>query len=143
MPLAGPGGPGRAGTGGAGTRGAGNGGAGGGTGTGPAGAGGAGSGAGGTGISAATGPVGALRGSPDVRAAAIVLRELPPSIARQVRAVRAATPSEVSLRLADGVVIVWGGPARRAQKARELALLIRTHARVYDVSGPGTAVTKR
>jgi cell division protein FtsQ len=138
MPLAGPGGPGRAGTGGAGTRGAGNGGAGG-TGTGPAGTG----GAGGTGISAATGPVGALRGSPDVRAAAIVLRELPPSIARQVRAVRAATPSEVSLRLADGVVIVWGGPARWAQKARELALLIRTHARVYDVSGPGTAVTKR
>jgi len=48
----------------------------------------------------------------------------------------------VSLQLANGVVIVWGDSSRAAEKARELALLMRTHARLYDVSAPGTAVTQ-
>jgi cell division protein FtsQ len=100
-----------------------------------------------TGINGAGGAGGAagvtsLRGSPVPRAAAAVLRELPPRIARQVRVVTAATPSDVSLRLADGVVIVWGDTSRPEEKARELALLMRTHARRYDVSAPGTAVTQ-
>jgi hypothetical protein len=35
---------------------------------------------------------------------------------------------------------IWvHGPA--AEKSRELALLMRTHARSYNVSAPGTAVT--
>ena len=54
----------------------------------------------------------------------------------------APTPSEVSLQLANGTVIVWGDTSRSAEKARELALLMRTHARRYDVSAPGTAVTQ-
>ncbi len=87
-------------------------------------------------------PVSSLRGSPLARAAAAVLHELPPRIARQVRVVNAATPSEVSLRLANSVVIVWGDPSRPAEKAKELTLLMRTHARRYDVSAPGTAVTQ-
>lgn len=97
-----------------------------------------------TGINGAAGAAGvtSLRGSPVPRAAAAVLRELPPRIARQVRVVTAATPSDVSLRLADGVVIVWGDTSRPEEKARELALLMRTHARHYDVSAPGTAVTQ-
>lgn len=119
-----------------------------GTGTGSGtGNGGRGSGSGGTGSGAARSrgaPMSAesLRGSPDVRAAAAVLHELPTLISRQVRAVWAASPSDVSVRLAGGVVIVWGDTARRDQKVRELALLMHTHARLYDVSGPGTAVTK-
>lgn len=88
------------------------------------------------------GPPGtALRGNPAVRAAAAVLRELPGHLTRQVRVVSAASPDDVTVRLADGVTIVWGGPQRAAQKARELAVLMRTHARHYDVSGPGTAMT--
>lgn len=83
-----------------------------------------------------------LRGSLAVRAAAAVLRELPARIARQVRAVAAASPDEVSVRLAGGVTIVWGGPQRAAEKSRELAVLMRAHARRYDVSGPGTAMTQ-
>jgi cell division protein FtsQ len=79
---------------------------------------------------------------PVARAGAAVLRELPPRIARRVRAVSAPTPSEVSLQLANGAVIVWGDTSRSAEKARELALLMRTHARRYDVSAPGTAVTQ-
>ncbi|HYA50844.1 MAG TPA: FtsQ-type POTRA domain-containing protein [Streptosporangiaceae bacterium] len=79
---------------------------------------------------------------PVARAGAAVLRELPPPIARRVRTVSAPTPSEVSLELANGAVIVWGDPSRAAEKARELTLLMRTHARRYDVSAPGTAVTQ-
>ncbi len=85
---------------------------------------------------------GALRGSPAVRAAAVVLRELPRRIAGRVTAVTAAGPSDVSVRLAGGVVIVWGDTGRAAQKTAELAALMHTHARLYDVSGTGTAVTR-
>jgi cell division protein FtsQ len=91
------------------------------------------------------GPAGAAAPSslrPVASAAAAVLRELPPRIARRVAVVTAPTPADVSLRLANGVVIVWGDTARPAEKARELALLMRTHARRYDVSAPGTAVTQ-
>jgi cell division protein FtsQ len=79
---------------------------------------------------------------PVARAGAAVLRELPPGIARRVAVVSAPTPWEVSLQLANGAVIVWGDTSRSAEKAKELALLMRTHARRYDVSAPGTAVTQ-
>jgi cell division protein FtsQ len=84
----------------------------------------------------------ALRGSPAVRAAAAVLAELPGRIARKVRGVTAGGPNDVAVTLANGVVIVWGGTGRAALKARELDVLLRRHARVYDVSGTGTAVTR-
>jgi len=83
-----------------------------------------------------------LRGNPAVRAAATVLRELPPAIAQRVRTMLAPTASDVWMRLTGGVVIVWGDTSRPAEKAKELSLLMRTHARGYDVSAPGTAVTE-
>jgi cell division protein FtsQ len=79
---------------------------------------------------------------PMASAGAAVLRELPPRIARRVAVVSAPTPAEVSLQLANGAVIVWGDASRSAEKAKELALLMRTHARLYDVSAPATAVTQ-
>lgn len=85
---------------------------------------------------------GTLRGSPAVRAAAAVLAELPPRVARHVRSVTTGGPSDVSVKLADGVVVVWGGTERGRIKARELEILMRRRARVYDVSGVGTAVTQ-
>jgi cell division protein FtsQ len=85
---------------------------------------------------------GPLRGSPAVQAAATVLGELPHPIGRQVRSVTAVTASDVSVRLADGTVVVWGDTSRARQKAAELAVLMSRHARLYDVSGPGTAVTR-
>jgi cell division protein FtsQ len=94
-------------------------------------------------VPAAGSPAGTpLRGNPAVRAAATVLRELPPAIAHRVQAVHAPNASDVSVRLGDGVVIVWGDTSRAAEKAKELALLMRTDARGYDVSAPGTAVTQ-
>jgi hypothetical protein len=86
---------------------------------------------------------GSLRGSPDVRAAALVLRALPPWFGRRVEMVWAGSPSDVSVRLAGGIVIVWGDSGRAAEKAKEVAVLMRTHARFYDVSGSGAAVTRR
>lgn len=92
---------------------------------------------------AAAGPAPALRGSPAVRAAAAVCRELPRWITRRLRAVAAPDQYDVSLRLADGVTIVWGSPQRAAGKLKELKILMRaTQARRYDVSAPGTAMTQ-
>jgi cell division protein FtsQ len=85
---------------------------------------------------------GQLRGSPAVAAAATVLGELPDRIGRQVRSVTAVTATDVSVKLAGGTQIVWGDTSRAGQKATELSVLMRRHARLYDVSAPGTAVTK-
>jgi cell division protein FtsQ len=85
---------------------------------------------------------GTLRNSPAVRAAAAVLAELPSRAARQVRGVTTGGPNDVSVKLADGATVIWGGAERGSFKAAELQILMRRHARVYDVSGVGTAVTK-
>jgi cell division protein FtsQ len=84
-----------------------------------------------------------LRGSPAVLAAATVLRELPARLARSVRAIDAPSADAVTLRLSGGVRIAWGGTGQPAIKSRELAILMRGHARYYDVSDPQTAVTGR
>jgi len=83
-----------------------------------------------------------LRGDPDVGAAAAVLGELPAPLRRSVRSVTASGPDQVTLQLSDGVTVLWGGTDRAAAKAQELAVLRQTHASYYDVSAPGTAVTK-
>jgi cell division protein FtsQ len=82
-----------------------------------------------------------LRGSPAEYAAAVVLHELPRYLGRSVVSMQAPSATEVTLRLAHGITIVWGGTDRAAQKSRELAVLMRTHAHTYNVSAPGTAVT--
>jgi cell division protein FtsQ len=83
-----------------------------------------------------------LRGSPAVAAAAAVLGELPRQVARQVRGVATGGPNDVSVKLANGSIVVWGGDERARIKAKELRILMRRHARVYDVSGVGTALTR-
>lgn len=85
---------------------------------------------------------GTLRNSPAVRAAAAVLAELPRRAARQVRGVTTGGPNDVSVKLANGAIVIWGGAERGSFKAAELQILMRRPARVYDVSGVGTAVTK-
>lgn len=59
-----------------------------------------------------------LRGNPAVRAAAIVLTELPPRIAHRVRAVSAAGAADVSVTLAKGVVVIWATPAAPGRRRR-------------------------
>ena len=82
-----------------------------------------------------------LRGNPAVGAAVTVLRQLPPSIRRLVRAVAAPSPDAVTLDLRGGITVLWGGTSRPAAKAAELEILMRTKASSYDLSDPNTAVT--
>jgi cell division protein FtsQ len=90
---------------------------------------------------AGAGSVASLRGSPAVYASARVLRELPAGLARQVTEVAAPAASDVTLTLSGGITIVWGSADRAAEKAKELGVLMHTHARSYDVSAPETAMT--
>jgi len=82
-----------------------------------------------------------LRASRAVGAAVTVLRQLPPSIRRLVRAVAAPSPDAVTLDLRGGITVLWGGTSRPAAKAAELEILMRTKASSYDLSDPNTAVT--
>jgi cell division protein FtsQ len=86
-------------------------------------------------------PVSSLRGDPDVSAAAAVVDELPAALRSTVTSVTVPSPDQVTLQLRSGVTVVWGGPDDAAAKAKELAVLMQTHARYYDVSSPATAVT--
>jgi cell division protein FtsQ len=88
-----------------------------------------------------TAAVSSLRGDPGVGAAAAVLAELPASLRASVTSVVVPSPEQVTLRLSSGVTILWGSPDDAAAKAEELAVLMPTHARYYDVSAPATAVT--
>jgi len=86
-------------------------------------------------------PAGSARHNPAVLAAGSVIRNLPRWLRGQVSAVRAAGPADVILILRDRASVVWGGTGHAAAKAAEVAVLLRTGARYYDVSDPRTAVT--
>jgi cell division protein FtsQ len=88
-----------------------------------------------------TEPASALRGDPDVAAAVAVLAELPGAVRSSVTSVIVPSPDQVTLSLRSGVTILWGSADDAAAKARELAVLMPTHARYYDVSSSATAVT--
>jgi cell division protein FtsQ len=83
----------------------------------------------------------ALRGDQSVALAAAVLSELPPAMKSSVESV-AVPDGQVTLTMSDGETVVWGGTDRSAAKVQVLAILMRTHARYYDVSAPGVALTE-
>ena len=87
-------------------------------------------------------PSGPLRGNPAVAAAVAVLHELPASLSGRLTLVTAPTADDVTLHLTGGVTVIWGDFGRAAAKARVLAVLMRTHARLYDVSAPTVATTR-
>lgn len=75
-------------------------------------------------------------------AAARVLEALPPALSEQVTGTTAGTPDSVTLTLASGATVVWGSPDESDRKAAVLQVLLATPAEVYDVSAPGTPVTR-
>jgi cell division protein FtsQ len=83
-----------------------------------------------------------LRGNSGVRAAALVLRQLPPALASRVTSVAAPSATAVTLHLTGGITVLWGAPGQAARKWAELEQLLGTHARSYDISDPTTAVTQ-
>lgn len=82
------------------------------------------------------------RADPTTRSALQVLAELAAPLRDQVRIVRAASPSGVTLLLADGRQVIWGGAGNAAVKAEAIAVLLRMPGRVFDVSRPDV-VTRR
>jgi cell division protein FtsQ len=74
--------------------------------------------------------------------ATAVLRALPAKVRGRVVSVSADSPDDISLRLRQGVRVVWGGPEASGRKAAVLALLMRHKADVYDVSVPEAPVTR-
>ncbi len=87
-------------------------------------------------------PEGALRGNPDLAAAAAVLGELPATLRHSVTSVSAPEADQVTLHLAGGITVLWGDTGRPGVKARELTVLMRGHMRYYDVSAPGSVAAK-
>lgn len=94
-----------------------------------------------------------LHGSPALATAAAVLGELSPALSRQVDEVSVSQvqtgpggpPGEayqVLLGLRGDKTVLWGGTGLAAQKNRELEALINGSAHYFDVSAPGTVVTK-
>jgi cell division protein FtsQ len=97
-------------------------------------------------------PGSALTGAPGVVAAAAVLRELTPALARTVTTVSAAqalngagpaaAAEQVTLSVGGGKTVVWGNPGDGAAKDREIQILLRGAVSYLDVSAPGTAVAR-
>jgi cell division protein FtsQ len=83
---------------------------------------------------------------PSLRAGLAVIQALPPWISRRVASVEAATPEAVTLRLKEGVAIVWGAPERTPDKLRLLYGLLSTTPRrgikTIDVSSPEVVTTE-
>ncbi|MEU8270412.1 FtsQ-type POTRA domain-containing protein [Sphaerisporangium sp. NPDC049002] len=79
---------------------------------------------------------------PATKAALAVAGGLPGDLARRVEMVRAVSPDDVSLRLADGRTIVWGGAERTRDKARIALTLLQRPADSYDVSSPDVVTVK-
>ena len=93
----------------------------------------------------------ALSGDPGVAAAAAVLRELTPALARAVTAVAVAPLSQagsgaageqVTLTMDGGRTVLWGNPGNGAAKDREIRILLRGTVGYLDVSAPGVAVAR-
>jgi cell division protein FtsQ len=95
----------------------------------------------------------ALQGDPALAAAAAVLTELSPKLSAQVATLGVVqaltgpgiTPAEayqVLLTLRDHKTVLWGGTDHAAVKNRELTIVMRGQGRYFDVSAPGTVVTR-
>jgi len=82
-----------------------------------------------------------LRDDPAVLAAGTIVHGLPRWLRKRVTVVRGPAAAAITLILRGGVTVAWGGTARIAAKAGELAVLLREGVQYYDVSDPVTAVT--
>lgn len=75
-------------------------------------------------------------GDPATLTAVRVLEALPPELRVQVDTVEARSETDVSLLLADGRVVVWGGAERSERKAAVIIPLLTQPGQQFDVASP-------
>ncbi len=87
-----------------------------------------------------------LQSDPALRSGLAVIQALPPWLSARVAEVRAGSPEAVTLRLKEGITIVWGAPERVADKLRLLRGLLSTTPqrgdKIIDVSSPEVVTTE-
>ncbi|WP_460433754.1 cell division protein FtsQ/DivIB, partial [Angustibacter speluncae] len=81
-------------------------------------------------------------GGEALEAAVAVLQTMPDDLRAAVAGTSAATPDSVTLALTSGAQVVWGSADESDRKAAVLRILLAQPAQVYDVSAPGTPVTR-
>lgn len=81
-------------------------------------------------------------GGQALEAAVAVLQTMPDDLRATVAGTSAATPDSVTLALTSGAQVVWGSADESDRKAAVLRILLARPAQVYDVSAPGTPVTR-
>jgi cell division protein FtsQ len=72
-----------------------------------------------------------------------VAARLPADLRTQVEALQATTSDDVSLRLPEGVMVLWGSSADSDRKTIVLRALLTQPATIYDVSAPDAPVTRQ
>lgn len=81
-------------------------------------------------------------GTGPTRAVVESLDRLSPALRAQVRTAGAQSQDSVTFGLKSGATVKWGSAEDSDRKAEVLAVLLRLKAKMYDVSVPGTPVTK-
>jgi cell division protein FtsQ len=81
--------------------------------------------------------------SSGLRSALDVLSALPASLRATVVSARASTRDDVTLVLSSGATVRWGDASRGQRKAVVLAALVRSPARIYDVTAPDLPAVTR
>jgi cell division protein FtsQ len=82
------------------------------------------------------------RDSPTATAALAAVAALPPRLLAAVASVRAPTPEQVTLTLADRRTVFWGGGTDSAAKASVLGALLSRPGTYYDVSTPSVVTVR-
>jgi cell division protein FtsQ len=75
-------------------------------------------------------------------AAARVAASLPTAVAKKVSSIAVPTTESITLKLADGRTILWGGTDRSDEKARLLQALLGQPGTYFDLSDPGAVISR-
>lgn len=81
-------------------------------------------------------------GDPATMAALCVVQALPAQLPTAVQAVRAESPYQVVLRLADQRSVIWGDCSNSVRKAAVLPVVLAQPGTVFDLSDPSMVTVK-
>lgn len=84
-----------------------------------------------------------LSGDPAATAAtAMVAAALPTALGRKITQISAVSAESVTLTLADGRTVLWGGTDRDVDKARLLPVLLSQPGHYFDISDPSSVISR-